>query len=74
MVLVSLEEIEASRSERGGWSRLTLNRWGVPWPPPKGWKQVLCDGARFNHAEIHAARKAAKAERRSQPKRIGWKV
>lgn len=35
------DEIEAARSPRGGWSSATLASWGVPWPPPKGWKKAL---------------------------------
>jgi hypothetical protein len=25
----------------GGWTKETLAGWGVPWPPPKGWKAAL---------------------------------
>jgi len=35
------EEIEAGRSPRGGWTRAQLAEWGVPWPPPKGWRRRL---------------------------------
>lgn len=35
------EEIEAARTEKGGYNAATLAQWGVPWPPPKGWKQRL---------------------------------
>ncbi|MFD7856155.1 TnsA endonuclease N-terminal domain-containing protein [Streptomyces microflavus] len=41
VVLPSPEDIEASRSPAGGWSRKQLADWGVPWPPPKGWKEQL---------------------------------
>ncbi len=34
-------DIENARSPRGGWTRETLRQWGVPWPPPKGWKRAL---------------------------------
>ena len=34
-------EIEAGRSPRGGWTRAQLAEWGVPWPPPKGWRRRL---------------------------------
>jgi hypothetical protein len=34
-------EIEAARSPNGGWKRATLAEWGVPWPPPRGWRQAL---------------------------------
>ncbi len=32
----SEEEIERAKSPAGGWTRATLARWGVPWPPTKG--------------------------------------
>ena len=35
------EEIEAARTPAGGWTRATLAGWGVPWPPPKGWRKRL---------------------------------
>ncbi|MFD4257599.1 TnsA endonuclease N-terminal domain-containing protein [Streptomyces sp. NPDC058534] len=41
VVLPSPEDIEAARSPAGGWSRKQLADWGVPWPPPKGWKERL---------------------------------
>jgi hypothetical protein len=34
-------EIIAARTNAGGWTRETLARWGVPWPPPKGWRRAL---------------------------------
>jgi hypothetical protein len=34
-------EIEAGKSARGGFTRATLARWGVPWPPPKGWRKRI---------------------------------
>lgn len=37
-------EIDAQRSERGGWTRATLAGWGVPWPPPKHWRKALLRG------------------------------
>jgi len=41
---VSIEEIEAAKTEKGGWTRAQLALWGVPWPPPKGWKERLISG------------------------------
>ncbi len=38
---VSNEEIEAKKTPAGGWKLEDLIRWGVPWPPPKGWKSRL---------------------------------
>lgn len=37
-------DIESARSARGGWTRRQLAEWGVPWPPPKGWKRALIRG------------------------------
>ena len=44
---VSAEEIDAAKSAKGGWDRATLAAWGVGWPPPRGWRQMLIDGADF---------------------------
>ncbi|MEU3490650.1 hypothetical protein [Streptomyces massasporeus] len=41
--LPSPEEIEAARSPKGGYSRAQLAAWGVPWAPPKGWKDELTE-------------------------------
>jgi len=38
------EEIDAARTPRGAWTKATLASWGVPWPPPKGWKARLENG------------------------------
>ena len=37
----SPDEVQAGRSPRGGFTRATLASWGVPWPPPKGWRKRL---------------------------------
>ena len=35
-------EILAARTTPfGGWSRKVLENWGVPWPPPRGWRKRL---------------------------------
>jgi hypothetical protein len=41
---VSIEEIEAAKTAKGGWTYQTFAGWGVPTPPPKGWKQRLIEG------------------------------
>jgi hypothetical protein len=41
--LPSPEEVEAARTPAGGWKREQLAAWGVPWPPPKGWKDDLAE-------------------------------
>lgn len=37
----SPDEIELARTPAGGWTREQLAHWGIPWPPPKGWKEHL---------------------------------
>ena len=50
MAHVSDDEIWAKRTEKakrsgvGAWSRKQLAAWGVPWPPPKGWRRKLNGG------------------------------
>jgi hypothetical protein len=47
------EEIEAGKSEEGGFTRACLANWGVPWPPPKGWRQALREGRPIpKHGEV----------------------
>jgi len=38
-------DIMAKRTPKGGWTRADLARWGVPWPPPKGWIATLTGNA-----------------------------
>lgn len=35
------KEIEAARSSKGGWTREALEKLGVAWPPPKGWRKQM---------------------------------
>jgi hypothetical protein len=37
----SPDEVAAAQTPAGGWTRATLADWGVPWPPPKGWRAGL---------------------------------
>jgi hypothetical protein len=37
----SPDEIAATVTEKGGWTREQLAKWGIPWPPPHGWKREL---------------------------------
>ena len=41
--LVSPAEIAArsTSTKTGSWTRAQLAQWGVPWPPPKGWRAAL---------------------------------
>lgn len=38
---MTVEEIDRARTSNGGWTKAQLSEWGVPWPPPKGWKERL---------------------------------
>lgn len=42
---ITRAEIEAKRTPKGGWTRKQLAEWGVPWPPPSGWRKQLEGGA-----------------------------
>lgn len=35
------QEIMDARTPAGSWTRKTLARWGVAWPPRAGWKAEL---------------------------------
>ncbi|MFD7533795.1 hypothetical protein ACFV8E_40365 [Streptomyces sp. NPDC059849] len=37
----SPDEVTAARTPDGGWTRKQLAKWGVPWPPPQGWRKHL---------------------------------
>ena len=41
--MVTRQEIEAGRTPKGGFTRAQLAKWGVPWPPKKGWKKRLIE-------------------------------
>ncbi len=38
---ITKEEIESKITPAGGYTKKTLAGWGVPWPPPRGWKERL---------------------------------
>ena len=42
--MATREEIQAAKTLNGGWTRRQLEEWGVPWPPPAGWKKKLEEG------------------------------
>jgi hypothetical protein len=44
-MIVTNEEVEAAKTPNGGWTREQLSKWGVPWPPPKGWRKKLLNRA-----------------------------
>lgn len=35
------ELIASRQTENGGWTKAQLAEWGVPWPPPPGWRVSL---------------------------------
>lgn len=37
----SPDEVEACKTVRGAWTAAQLAQWGVPWPPPHGWRYEL---------------------------------
>jgi hypothetical protein len=41
---ITREEIERAKTPGGAWTKKQLAEWGVPWPPPKGWKAKLLKG------------------------------
>lgn len=41
-----------ARTIRGGWTRAQLAEWGVPWPPPGGWKERLERSAALAHVPL----------------------
>jgi hypothetical protein len=34
-------EVEAAMTPKGGFSRASLAKLGVPWPPPSGWRKAI---------------------------------
>jgi len=40
---LTLEQIMEAQTLNGGWTKATLAKWGVSWPPPKGWKKRLLE-------------------------------
>jgi hypothetical protein len=46
--MVTKSEIEKAKTPGGGWTRKQLAQWGVPWPPPKGWKRRLVEESKWS--------------------------
>lgn len=42
--MVTQSEIDAAKTSRGGWTKSQLESWGVPWPPPSGWRARVTAG------------------------------
>lgn len=47
------EEIDAAMTPAGGWTKAQLAQWGVPWPPPRGWRKRLEAGGPVMVAVAH---------------------
>lgn len=67
---ITLQEIEDARTPNGGYTRASLRSFGVPWPPPKGWRKALMAQAKKNAKSAQGHRtppkhKASEAARSS---------
>ena len=47
----SPRDIVIAATGSGGWTAKQLAEWGVAWPPPKGWRDILEKDYRNNHPE-----------------------
>jgi 5-methylcytosine-specific restriction endonuclease McrA len=70
MKTISAADIHARMTSKGGFSVKTFTEWGVPWPPPKGWRRTILDhGIPYNHSlNIYSdavAKRAAWREKRA---------
>lgn len=50
--LPSPQEIKAAQSGFEAWTAMQLAEWGVPWPPPRGWRRRLEQEHRESEKEI----------------------
>lgn len=52
---ITEKEIMAAQTEKGGWKKSQLQKWGVPWPekgnPPTGWKEKILKYQASSYAE-----------------------
>lgn len=64
------EEIDAAKTANGGWSRNTLARWNVPWPPPQGWRQALIKGERIPGGGLDERPSSASGARGGRPHQV----
>lgn len=63
--------IESCKTASGGWTRKQLSDWGVPWPPPAGWKKkLIAKGSPLGRADFHGV----DLERRARDFRRGRSV
>lgn len=66
--MLTEDDIEAGRTATGGFSRAQLAVWGVPWPPPKGWKQALLGKENASSSTVKARKVKPDPTARKQPR------
>lgn len=54
--MITRDDIEAGKTEKGGYTKAQLAAWGIPWPPPTGWKDKLVRGEEFEHPPMSEIR------------------
>ena len=67
MMKIADAEIEAAKSPRGGFTRQILAAWGVPWPPPKGWRRALIAGRPIPPHRPRRSRSNGRGKREMSP-------
>ena len=45
---VTEDDIETAKTEKGAWTKRTLAKWNIDWPPVKGWKSRLLERGVLN--------------------------
>ena len=46
--MVTRKDVMKARTPAGGWKRVTLAKWGIAWPPTKGWIERLTGEKSFS--------------------------
>jgi hypothetical protein len=41
------DQVELSKTAKGGFTRKQLEAWGISWPPPRGWRFELETGRKY---------------------------
>ncbi len=54
-----MDWVQAKATSNGGWTKEQLAEWGIPWPPPKGWKKDLLRRSRILTASRSRIQKKA---------------
>ena len=71
----TLEEIAKAKTSKGGFNKEDLERWGIPWPPKKGWLKKLVKGTRTSSLSVAKPhRKKRNHEHRPTQKRSVYKT